>query len=1579
MNETVSRPETQSVQSPVTSVLSAEENAPAEERRFPMRVIMICDSGEMMTLILPASMEGRYRFTGTSGAEDFPFFFEQRNNCWTVVLEHNAQFFFKTDSGNDPVAVREQALSSGSFLRLRHGDKKYILYVEEEKPDDHIFVPYFFEHSDYIIGRSSQCHLYYRHNTVSREHAKLHWNGSAWEISDFNSTNGTYVNGRKVDFAKLSVGDVVFIVGLYIVVGAGFLSMNNRNGRVNISTPMIHPMVDERDFTYASPMVPPEKYGYYDRMPRRMLPEGAEEIEIEMPPMSLRGNNIPLLLRLGSPMIMGGHALMTGNLLMAMSGMVMPMLTQGFTEKDRRDYEIKRVEGYYAYLNFIKTEIEEEKRTEETNLNYNYPALNDAMYLATTDQRLWDRRPNDDDFLKIRIGHGDYPMLAKLTYPKRKFQIEPDELETAMYSLAEQTVMLNNVPVMHSLKQDFVTGVTGDRLAALRLIRNMIMQLVTAHSYDEVKIAILAENREAQYFDFVRYLPHNWNDQRNMRFFITNQSEAQQFANFLNTEFEEKIKLIDSQFKIASGASYVVFALSKDLFNHIEVFKSFLGLEKFRGVSLVTAFEGFPKECAKVIDLQRKYKIIDYNDVSGEDMIFKPDPIDKPRFRETVRAICGKRVRLEGESYLLPNMITFLEMFGVGKVEYLNPVKRWSENNPIKSLGAPVGVGSDGKLFYLDLHEKHHGPHGLVAGMTGSGKSEFLITYILSMAVNFSPDEVAFVLIDYKGGGLADAFEDKKRGLHLPHLVGTITNLDGAAIQRSLMSIKSELKRRQAVFKKAKSATNQGTMDIYDYQKLYRRKQVDEPMPHLIIISDEFAEMKAQQPEFMNELISTARIGRSLGVHLILATQRPSGVVNDQIRSNTKFQVCLRVQDRSDSMDMIKRPDAAELKQTGRFYIQVGYNEFFAQGQSAWCGAEYVPQDQVEEAKDYTVNFVDNLGQTIHSVSPEVKKVKTGVKQVVTIAKYLSDLARRENIVPRRLWIDPLPPLIDFDRMTEQYPDAGSEPLQAVVGMVDEPETQSQFPLVIDFKKIKHTLICGSAASGKSVMLRTMIMSLAQKHSPEEFSCYIVELGSTALSGLRQLPHCGAYITEANENDFYRLFDFIGNIIEERKAIFAEADVTNYNSYIQTGKMPLILVVIDGFTNIKALSQGTDYYNLMHEHLRAATGYGVEYILTYNNPNEASIKTKQEIDNKMALNAKDRYTYADILEAKCFFEPPQLKGRGLCVAKGQTLEYQTAILFADENEQKRAAMLRERVKALGERYADAAPAKNLPTITEGMEYREFCAGFRKGCLPIGFLIKEARPITMPFQQLYCLSVYFGNPTGVRPVLSNFITAAAFNDMDLTVVRRQSGTVFDSEFEKKVRALLPGKLTLIDCSEEGLAAFDSFMVEEITNRNVFRDEYCRQKGIPLTEKDRARRAIRYIRENTKPCMVLFESFADFCELKKDENMQIEINALLSKTRGYNIYFVGCFYPNEGVGLMNNPLMKCYNEDEVLMLFGGQYDKQNMTNLPMDLRKIEQINPKYDRFSFKYRGNFHTLLMPCGSISEDAVEPDEASII
>ena len=253
-------------------------------------------------------------------------------------------------------------------------------------------------------------------------------------------------------------------------------------------------------------------------------------------------------------------------------------------------------------------------------------------------------------------------------------------------------------------------------------------------------------------------------------------------------------------------------------------------------------------------------------------------------------------------------------MYGVGKVEQLNITEKWVNNNPVNSLSVPIGVDQNGELFKMDIHEKAYGPHGLVAGTTGSGKSEWIVTYILSLAVNFHPDEVQFVLIDYKGGGLALSFENSEMGIKLPHLAGTITNLDKSAINRAIASLESELKRRQSIFNDAREKLKEGSMNIYKYQQFYRKGMLNEPLSHLLIICDEFAELKQQQPEFMEQLISISRIGRSLGVHLILATQKPSGVVNDQIWSNSKFKVCLKVQDKNDSNEILKKPDAAFLK-----------------------------------------------------------------------------------------------------------------------------------------------------------------------------------------------------------------------------------------------------------------------------------------------------------------------------------------------------------------------------------------------------------------------------------------------------------------------------------------------------------------------------------------------------------------------------------------------------------------------------------------------------------------------------------------
>src|SRR5690625_5015012 len=279
----------------------------------------------------------------------------------------------------------------------------------------------------------------------------------------------------------------------------------------------------------------------------------------------------------------------------------------------------------------------------------------------------------------------------------------------------------------------------------------------------------------------------------------------------------------------------------------------------------------------------------------------------------------------------IPEKVTFLEMYEQDDASKLNILENWKNNNPAKSLEAPVGLKSKDDLVYLNLHERAHGPHGLLAGTTGSGKSEFLQTYILSMAVNYHPHEVAFLLIDYKGGGMAQPFRN------LPHLLGTITNIEGSRnfSNRALASIKSELEQRQRLFEKYE------VNHIYDYMHKYRYGIATEPMPHLFLISEEFAEVKDEEPEFIDELVIAARIGRSLGVHLILATQKPGRVIDKQIWSNSRFKVALKVQDEQDSKEILKNGDAANITVTGRGYLQVGNNEIYELFQSAWSGAPY--------------------------------------------------------------------------------------------------------------------------------------------------------------------------------------------------------------------------------------------------------------------------------------------------------------------------------------------------------------------------------------------------------------------------------------------------------------------------------------------------------------------------------------------------------------------------------------------------------------------------------------------------------------
>ena len=506
--------------------------------------------------------------------------------------------------------------------------------------------------------------------------------------------------------------------------------------------------------------------------------------------------------------------------------------------------------------------------------------------------------------------------------------------------------------------------------------------------------------------------------------------------------------IADNEQSSTSYTKYIVFIDDINNIKNIPMINEIIKTQNDYGFTIIfntSKIDLLPSECKNFIYIENNSgRLISNVNKNYYEKDFIPE-LDYHDFNQCYEILSNIYLDSFEKKFILPNKLGFLEMYNVNNIESLNIKSSWDDNTTVNSLSVPIGINDNGDLLNLDLHEDAHGPHGLVAGMTGSGKSELLITYILSLAVNYSPYEVQFVLIDYKGGGLANTFYNSNIGMILPHVVGVITNINENEINRSLISLKSEVKRRQKIFADVGIKYNEGNMDIYKYENIYRNHNDIEPLSHLFIISDEFAELKTQNPEFIEELISIARIGRSLGIHLILATQKPSGVVDDQIWSNSRFKICLKVQDKSDSNDMIKLPLAAYLKETGRFYLQVGYNELFIKAQSAYTGLDYFKRDNNEEIIDDSIDFLNNFGKKYFSYTDtKTKDVKSSGKEINNIVKTIIELSKQHNYNVRGLWRELIPENIYYNELLQKYTFNKTTNISCLIGEYDAPDLQKK-------------------------------------------------------------------------------------------------------------------------------------------------------------------------------------------------------------------------------------------------------------------------------------------------------------------------------------------------------------------------------------------------------------------------------------------------------------------------------------------------------------------------------------------------------
>lgn len=395
-----------------------------------------------------------------------------------------------------------------------------------------------------------------------------------------------------------------------------------------------------------------------------------------------------------------------------------------------------------------------------------------------------------------------------------------------------------------------------------------------------------------------------------------------------------------------------------------------------------------------------------------------------------------------------------------------------------------------------------------------------------------------------------------------------------------------------------------------------------------------------------------------------------------------------------------------------------------------------------------------------------------------------------------------------------------------------------------------------------------MLYSLVRRYSPEDVIFYIMDFSSHVLNIFQKTPHCGAAVDERDPDAVDRLFKLLREAIEDRKKRFAGAQVNSFDAYREVEKLPLMLVIVDNFAGLTSLPKGNAYFSTFSDYMRDGVSYGIKILVTGGHLNEFSNKMRQECGTRLALQVKDRFAYSDVLGARTTYVPPAVRGRGMCVVDGRSLEYHTAMYLAGSSEQERVRLLQEELEALATKYEGCTPAPRLPVFSEEETYEEFSRPFAPGRIPLGYAARDFKRVALPLKQWYSLSLYFGNPVGVGPVLHNLLYAAGREGMEVIVVRRRCGSLFEDDSGSRPDSGFPGTISFLESDAPSSILLQNRIVAEIGERKVFRNAYCEAHGLQPTDPYALKEAFRYIQKNTKPLLILFESFYDFCKNADD---------------------------------------------------------------------------------------------------------------
>jgi S-DNA-T family DNA segregation ATPase FtsK/SpoIIIE len=890
----------------------------------------------------------------------------------------------------------------------------------------------------------------------------------------------------------------------------------------------------------------------YSRPPRLAPPERKNSFALPAAPKAHEKRPLPWVMAI-VPLI-GAVALaavtkQTTFLALALLSPISMMANHFNERRTGKQSYARTVEEYQRRRNAIVADAEEALAAEQAARRANCPDPALVVLLATGPrQRLWERRHFDPDCGLIRLGTGELPSEVVLT--------DPDVEEHRR----REPLPMNDVPITVPLRQYGVLGLAG-RIADVRALACWVVaQSAVLHSPTDLGICVLAEPAAAPTWGWVRWLPHARprSGQEALALLGTStQSVAQRVAelNALLTDRQEELRRAGPTGRLNVPDVLVVIDGSRRL-------RSLPGVPQLLehgpsvGIHLVCLeSEGrfLPEECKAVGIISQNGNLS--MRLSGAEgiMTIRPDLVTPAWCERAARALAALRDVSHDDDATLPDAARLLDVLGLASPTAERIASGWATGGI--STRAVVGISLDGP-FALDL--RRDGPHGLIAGTTGSGKSELLQTIVASLAVANRPDAMTFVLVDYKGGS---AFAECAR---LPHTVGMVTDLDAGLVRRALDSLVAELQRREHTLAAAKAK------DLEAYLDARRRDPSLAPMPRLVIVIDEFATLVRELPDFVTGLVNIAQRGRSLGIHLLLATQRPSGVVSPEIRANTNLRIALRVTDASESSDVIETPDAARIPKSapGRAYVRLGAAALVP-FQTARVGGKAPGRRAVDAPPPFVKALAPaEFGDAAPRRPQEVATDETPVTDLAELVDAISEAAEQLGLANQPSpWLAPLPTQVtvaELDSLLE--PRAGSL-RPAPFALVDLPDTQSRQADCIDLATFGHLFVAGSPRTGRSQALRTIAGSLAARNSAADVHLFGIDCGNGALLPLGGLAHCGAVVRAAETERVERLLGKFADAAQARMHLLGEQNVTDIGeqraSVSRLQRLPHLVLLID--------------------------------------------------------------------------------------------------------------------------------------------------------------------------------------------------------------------------------------------------------------------------------------------------------------------------------------------------------------------------------------------------------------------------------